>query len=72
MTAKQKNIENSLTKIIAYNLSFGFFSLEIQRDSGSDCDFFAENAVLAVSFLIHFPFKKTIQLLYFLFRGKST
>ncbi len=24
------------------NLSFGFFSLIIQRDSGSDCDFFDE------------------------------
>ena len=27
---------------LANNLSFGFSSIEIQRDSGSDCDFFAE------------------------------
>jgi len=42
---KINKIEGSAFKFVeeqSINLSFGFFSLIIQRDSGSDCDFFDE------------------------------
>ena len=32
----------SQLKKVAHGVSFGFFSIEIQRDSGTDFDFFAE------------------------------